>query len=153
MVNLKKKPPESAMKKKSLSPKKKRFIELVAEGLPYDKAGEKVGISRVTAWRWAKEPEIQAKLSELQNERLKQAHGKLLAATETAIETLQRLCQHKSGYVAVQAARSILDLALKLAETLELQTRIEALERKLEELEASYVERQTPEAGEKAQHA
>ncbi|AEH45371.1 hypothetical protein Thein_1510 [Thermodesulfatator indicus DSM 15286] len=120
---------------KPLSPKKAKFVELLSGGLSNEQAGKKLGISRATAWRWANEPEIKARLSELHQERLKRAHGRLLSATETAIETLERLCHHKSGYVAVQAARSILDLVLKLHEHLELKERLEAIEKRLKELE------------------
>jgi len=120
---------------KQLSPKKRKFVELVAQGLTYEEARKEVGISRATAWRWAKDPTIQTCLSELQSERLRQAHGKLLAATKTAIETLERLCHNKSGYVAVQAAKAILDLVLKLDETLDLRVRFEALEEKIKALE------------------
>ena len=141
------KPSETDLKMK-LSPKKRRFIELIAQGLSHEEAGQKLGISRTTAWRWANEPEVKARLAELQSERLKQAHGRLLKATETTIETLERLCHHKSGYVSVQAAKAILDLALKLSETLELQGRIEALEKKLEELEALHDKKPTSEPGE-----
>jgi len=132
---------------KRLSPKKAKFVELLASGKTTQEAGRELGISVATAWRWANEPEIKARLSELQSERLKQAHGKLLSATETAIETLVRLCHHKSGYVASQSAKAILDLALKTAEALELQARIEALEKKLEQLER-YHESQTQTARE-----
>ena len=118
-----------------LSPKKWRFVELLAQGYSYEKAGKEMGISKATVWRWANDPAVKARLSELQTERLKQAHGKLLKATETAIDTLVNLCHAKSGYVAVQAAKTILDLALKLEETLNLQSRIEAIEERLKELE------------------
>ena len=120
---------------KKLPPKKARFVEFLAEGKSPQEAGRELGLSVATAWRWSQDPAIQAKLSEMQSERLKRAHGRLLTATETAIETLERLCHHKSGYVGVQAARSILDLALKLSETLELQSRLEALEEKIKRLE------------------
>ena len=130
---------------KKLPPKKAKFVELLAEGKSPQEAGRRLGLSVSTAWRWANEPEVKARLAELQSERLKQAHGRLLKATETTIETLERLCHHKSGYVSVQAAKAILDLALKLSETLELQGRIEALERKLEELEALHDKKPNPE--------
>ena len=135
---------------KKLPPKKAKFVELLAEGKSPQEAGRELGLSVTTAWRWSNEPEIKARLSELQQERLKRAHGRLLKATETAIETLERLCHHKSGYVAVQSARAILDLALKLSETLDLQGRIEALERKLEELEASHAKGQASTVGEES---
>jgi len=131
---------------KKLTGKKLHFVELLSQGLDYREAGKRLGISQPTAWRWLNSPEVKARFSELQAERLKQAHGRLLAATETAIETLVRLCNHKSGYVSVQSARAILDLALKTAETLDLQVRIEALEKKLEELEAYHVKGQAEEA-------
>ena len=133
---------------KKLPPKKAKFVELLAEGKSPQEAGKKLGLSATTAWRWANDPEIKARLSDLQQERLKRAHGRLLKATETAIETLERLCHHKSGYVAVQSARAILDLALKLSETLELQSRLEVLEEKLERLEASHAKSQTSTAEE-----
>jgi len=120
---------------KKLPPKKARFVELLAEGKSPQEAGRELGLSVTTAWRWSQDSTIQGRLSRLQQERLKRAHGRLLKATETAIETLERLCHHKSGYVSVQAARSILDLALKLSETLELQSRLEALEEKIKRLE------------------
>jgi len=121
-----------------LPAKKAKFLELLAAGLSTEQAGQKIAISRATAFRWASDPEIQARLQELQSERLRQAYRKLLATVDTAIATLERLCHHQSGYVASQSARALLELTLKVTETLELESRIRALEDKLKALEASH---------------
>ena len=124
---------------KALPPKKAKFLELLLEGLPYVEAGKRLGVSPATAWRWWKDPAVQLKLHEAQEERLRVGYMRITLALQKAIETLERLCEHRSGYVAVQAAKALLDTILKLREQVELERRLEAIERKLEELEGGHV--------------
>ncbi len=123
-------------KTKTLSPKKAKFVELLVSGLSYREAGKKLGLSHTTAWRWSLDPAVQETIARMHAERLRATQGKLLEGVTVAVETLINLCHAKSGYVAVQAAKAILDLTLKLEETLNLQSRIEAIEERLRELEA-----------------
>ena len=118
-----------------LSQKKQRFVELVAQGLSYEEAGKKLGISRATSWRWANDPAVKTKLGEIQNERLETLHRELLAVGSEAIQTLRNLFQARSEYVRAQSARHVLDLLLKVNETLQLEARLEALEEKIKRLE------------------
>lgn len=123
---------------------------MIAQGLSYEEAGKKLGISRATSWRWANDPEIKARLGEIQNERLQTLHRELLAVGSEAIQTLRNLFQARSEYVRAQSARHVLDLLLKTSEVLQLEARLEALEKKLEELEASHDKGQASTVGEES---
>jgi len=120
-----------------LTPRKQRFVELLLQGLTKEQAAQQLKVSKTTAWRWLRSPEVQDQLRKLQDERLRAVHTQLLAAAEIAVSTLVDLCSCRSTYVRAQSARAILEMLLKTTETLELRDRIEALEEKLKALEES----------------
>ena len=129
-----------AGKVKSLHPRKAQFLRLLLEGKSYTQAAKEVGISEATLWRWKADPLVKAKLEEAQRERFEAAQLRVALSLDAAIEALQEVCRNsRSTYARVRAAQVLLDVALKLKETFELEKRLEAIERKLEELEGGHV--------------
>jgi HEAT repeat protein len=63
---------------------------------------------------------------------LSEAVGRLSDATTEAAKTLRNLLESKSDSVRLSAARSILEFAPKLRETVELERRLAALEAEME---------------------
>ena len=86
------------------------FALLVAEGKAISDAGEAVGISAATSYRWVKRPEVRTLIEEAQQEVRERFLRRLFALGETAIGTLELAM--KSPEVSPtqrQAADSVLD--------------------------------------------
>ena len=96
------------------------------------KAAELIGITPKTIHRYLELPEFQRELSKAQRGSLAEAHGSLLLGITEALETLREL--HKgaeSESVRRQAASDWISHALRLAEFVDLERRLQALERGL----------------------
>ena len=76
-----------------------------------------------------RDPEIKAQVEELRHEALGAASGKLAGATTEAAEALVGLLSSKSEMVRLSAAKAILESAVRMRELVELESRLEALER------------------------
>lgn len=116
-----------------LTAQKLRFIEALASGLSIAKAGEEAMVSPATSYRWSEEPEVVAKLTELQDASLTSATRLLSRLATTAAATLGTNMQSdRPASIQVRAALGILDQAIKLKTALELEGRVLALEKLLE---------------------
>lgn len=104
------------------------FILAVAAGLPVAEAARRAGISRRTASRRLADPAVKASIARARGAMLDSALGRLTAQSARAADRLGALMNASDEAVALRAARSILELTLKLRDALELVERIEALE-------------------------
>ena len=95
-------------------------------------AARKVGISETTLWRWLQDPEFQSQYRKARQHAVQHSIGALQRATTAAVETLERNLTCKTPTVEVQAARVILEQAIKAAELDDLIARVEEIERALE---------------------
>jgi hypothetical protein len=93
-----------------------------------DKAARVVGVTGQTLKNWLKLPEFQQAFQQARQAVLRDALGRLQATSTEAADTLRKLLKAKSETVRLGAARSILELGVKLRESLEYEARIAALE-------------------------
>ncbi len=95
-------------------------------------AAAEAGIDEATAHRRLKEPGFRAQVDEVRRELIARATARLSAASTDAVTTLTALLgEDAPPAVRLGAARSILDLGLKLREAEDLAERVAALEAQL----------------------
>ena len=105
------------------------LILALACGLSAEQAAEQAGVSPATVYRRLQAPAVQTRAEELRHEMLTRAAAMLTAAGVESVRTLADLL--KSSYapaVRLNAARSILDLGVKLRSLVELEGRLLDLE-------------------------
>ena len=102
---------------------------LVAGGLTLTEAARQSKCGLTTLKRWAKEPAFAKRVSEIRSEMTSAAVGVLAATMASAADTLRFLARNaKQEAVRLAAARSVLELGVKLRESVELAERVAALE-------------------------
>jgi len=104
----------------------------LASGSTVLEAARAAGISEATAYRKLREPAFCQALGAARADLIKRATGRLAAACSSAVATLVRLLQADAESVQLGAARSIMELAVKMRESEELEGRIAALEERAE---------------------
>ena len=105
------------------------LVLALACGLSAEQAARQAGVSPATAYRRLQDPAFQTRTEELRHEMLTRAAAMLTAAGVESVRTLADLL--KSSYaptVRLNAARSILDLGVKLRSLVELEDRLLDLE-------------------------
>lgn len=109
----------------------------LASGLTVKDAAAKVGVSESCAQRKLREdPAYRAKVEDLRAGLLAQASGLLVASMTEAVTTLRGLLTAESEMARLGAARSILELAIKVRETVDLSQQIAALQARAAAAEA-----------------
>jgi len=106
-------------------------------GATVENAARAAGVGERTVYRRLKNPAFRQQLQQRRGDIVQRAAGLLTAAALEAIKTLVGL-QKPSSPAAVQlgAARSILELGMKLREVADLAERVEALEKRCQQQEA-----------------
>lgn len=104
------------------------FPILIAHGKSVAAAGRIAGVSRATAYRWAKEPEVRERVQEIRSETLAEAAGSLAASATEAAQALRRLLHSHNEGIVLAAARSILAAAVQIREAVELEERLQRIE-------------------------
>ncbi len=104
----------------------------LACGATVEAAAQSVGLSERTAYRRLTNPTFRHRLQALRADMVQRTAGMLTAASMEAVKTLLAL-QKESIPAAVRlgAARSVLELGMKVRETAELEQRLRALEERL----------------------
>jgi hypothetical protein len=94
------------------------------------KAAEAVGVSPETLWRWLRLPEFKARYHEARREALNVGLTRLQGAASQAVDVLVAVMAdaEERASTRVSAAKTVLDLAVKIAELQELELRVAALE-------------------------
>ena len=88
-----------------------------------------VKISRITVWRWLKNPIVVEKLRAARRDYMRRTTSKLQQLAHESVECLAELQRSgKNESVRVSAARALLELALKAVDTEDVQMRLDALE-------------------------
>jgi hypothetical protein len=102
----------------------------LAGGKTVRDAAQSAGIGERTATRRVADPDFRRRIAELQAEMVGRALGKMAEGMTEAADTLRALLNSEGESVRLGAARSILELANKLREAVELDERLAALERR-----------------------
>ena len=105
----------------------------VAAGQTLRNAAVAVGVSeRTAARRWA-DPAFRRRVSQLRGEVVQRALARLADGMTEAADVLRQLLAAESEAVRLGAARSLLELGVKLREPVELEERLAALEAHISE--------------------
>ena len=105
----------------------------LAGGATFKDAAEQAGINERTARRWMDAPAFRKQVDDTRAEMLAQAVAKLTSASTAAVETLQALLSSEMDFARLAAARTILEVGMKLREQHDLAERVAALEERLGE--------------------
>jgi hypothetical protein len=108
-------------------------IAALATGATVEEAAQRAGIGQSTLYRRLQKPEFQAAVRELRAQAVREAAGKLAAAMTKAVGVLEALLSSTSEGVRFRSADRLIDHAVKVAEVLDLERRIQDLERRLAE--------------------
>src|SRR5262245_4600726 len=114
----------------TLPPKQEAAALALAKGCSETEAARESGAGERTISTWkATDPACRARVQALRAEMTSRALGRLVEGMASAADTLGYLSRKaKSEQVRLGAARALLELALKVRETTELEARIAALE-------------------------
>jgi hypothetical protein len=105
------------------------LLAALACGATADAAAQKAGVSRTTVHRRLHDPEFCQRLQQIGTDMVKRAAAALTAASVEAIKTLLSLQATSIPHaVRLGAARSILELGVKLREVADTEERLAALE-------------------------
>lgn len=116
----------------TLTPKQTLLIEGLLSGLSVKDAAKRANVSLRTAHRWLQRPVVQQALRERERERWNDLSRKLQHYAVEAIDVLADLMRHAAmPSTRLRAAATLLDHTLKVAQLVDLERRIEALEQKL----------------------
>jgi hypothetical protein len=117
----------------ALSPRQEAVALGVASGLSLAAAARKAKVPASTAKTWsATLPAFRRRVQELRADMTSQALGRLLDNMVSASDTLGYLSRKgKSEMVRLSAARAVLELAAKTRETVELEERLQELEKQV----------------------
>jgi hypothetical protein len=105
------------------------LLMALACGATVEAAAQKAGVSRGTANRRLKDPEFRQRLQEVRTEMVQRTAGMLTAAAGEAVKTLLDLQKGTVPHASrLGAARSVLEIGIKMRESADLAERVAALE-------------------------
>jgi len=108
----------------------------LACGATIDNAARTAGVSSATVNRRLRDPNFQSELQKVRADMLQRTAGMLTGASGEAVKTLLSLQKETTPpAVRLGAARAILEIGLKIRETVELEERLAALEERLRQAE------------------
>jgi hypothetical protein len=108
------------------------LLNALAAGRSVLQAAQAAGLSERTVYRRLASPAFQRRLAALRDELITAALGELVCCASQAVSKLRALLEARDERVQLQAARALLDQALRLREAVALEQRLAALERQAE---------------------
>lgn len=114
----------------TLTPKQHKAIAALLGEPTIKAAAEKLGIGERTLHTWLGEPAFEAAYRAARRDAVRQAVAQLQRSAGSAAATLASIAENKAerGHVRVQAARAVLELAIRAVELEDLDARLRALE-------------------------
>jgi hypothetical protein len=133
----------------TISTKQEKLIAFLVTEPTIEKACEKAGITPVTYWRWTKENEFKREYRKARRTILENAVARLQGLTLDAVDCLARNLNSEIPSIEIRAASMILDLAVKGVEMLDLEERLDIVERVQQNREQTYerIKKQDKQAG------
>jgi hypothetical protein len=118
-----------------LSGKKARALSCLLSARGFCEAAKTAGVSEPTLWRWMKEEPFRLAYAEARRQVVEVALAHLQAVCGKAVSTLEDILDdgEASASSKVSAARVILETSVKIIELQDLEGRIEALEKRLDQ--------------------
>lgn len=105
----------------------------LAAGASIAEAATKAGMGERTAYRRLADTAFRQRIQEMRGEMIGRALGCMADSMSEAADVLRNLLRAEAESVRLGAARSLLDLGVKLREAVELESRLVKLERRVEE--------------------
>ena len=109
-----------------------KLLGLLAAGRSVKDAAAGADVSERTVYRRLGNPGFQARLTAVRDELLAAALGELVGCANQAVTKLRALLDADDERVQLQAAKALLDQALRLREAVRLEQRLAAVERNVE---------------------
>jgi len=116
-----------------LNRKQEQAIAALLSASSIKAAADVCGMAEVTLWRWLQLPDFQAAYRTARRQVVERAVSELQAACGEAVEKIKRNLSCDNPTVEIRAAQIILEQGIKGVEIMDLQERVEALERLLEQ--------------------
>lgn len=110
--------------------RQRRMIEALLAGQSVTQACRTAGVGRRTYYRWLKQPVFREALAEAESDLLTQATRRLLALQASALDAVGAVLadEHLPPTYRLQAAKMVLDSALRFYDATSLERRLRALE-------------------------
>lgn len=118
--------------------RKENFLETLLVEPDVRTAAKAAGISEATAYRWLADPDFSARYKEMRRKAFDTVIVRVQSIAAQAVETLRSVAADEAALPSsrVAAAKTILDISLKLREQDEFDSRLKVLEEKLVNREA-----------------
>ncbi len=116
-----------------LSPKQERALVALLDCGEIKKASETVGINEATLWRWLQSPDFQSRYRAARRQLVETAIAQLQSDCTVAARVLREVAEDREAPASsrVAAARTILEQSIGAFELMDLQERVEMLEKML----------------------
>lgn len=113
-----------------LTAQHEKAIDLLLDGTQPPDIAQQLQVSKVTVYRWLKEPEFTAELYQRRREMRRAIINRLHTDAQTAIDTLRDVMTNPraSAMARINAASKVLDIVMEQTENEEIQQRIAELE-------------------------
>jgi hypothetical protein len=109
-----------------------KLLMALACGATVEAAARTVGVSDRTVYRRLKDPAFHKRLQDMRADMVQRTAGALTAAGAEAVRALLALLKEATpAAVRLGAARTVIELGLKMREHVELEGRVQALEEQL----------------------
>ncbi len=111
----------------------------LACGSTVEVAAERAGLSPRTVYRRLEDPQFRRRLADYRSELVKRSSAALTAAAMEAVKTLLALMDRVIPHATrLGAARSVLELGVKLRDLTEVEERLQTIEAQLAERESAH---------------
>jgi hypothetical protein len=118
--------------------RQRRLIEALLAGQSVTQACRTAGVGRRTYYRWLRQPAFREALAEAEADLLEAATRRLLALQASALDAVGAVLadEHLPPTYRLQAARLVLDSALRFYDATSLERRLRALEEEVRRVAA-----------------
>ncbi len=116
-----------------LTPKQERALVALLDSGDVGTASERAGVSRITLWRFLQQPVFQSRYRAARRQLVETAIAQLQSDCTIAARVLREVAEDKDAPASsrVAAARAILEQSVSAIELMDLQERVEMLEKSL----------------------
>jgi hypothetical protein len=115
-----------------MTAKQQRAIEALLSEPSIRQAATVAGLGEKTIRRWLQNAEFSQAYQQARQHVFADALAGLRAATHDAVNALRTAIREETGALRLRAATAVLELSIRSAETLEVEARLERLERMLD---------------------
>ncbi len=116
-----------------LTPKQERALVALLDCGEIKRAAELSGVNESTLWRWLQSPEFQSRYRSARRQLVETAIAQLQSDCTIAVRVLREVAEDKQAPASsrVAAAKTILEQSIGAIELMDLQERVEMLEKSL----------------------